>query len=263
MQPNAGLDDQALILRMLEIYEVPSLAAWRAAEFRALAVPCEAPILELGCGDGAFSDLLFASVDCAVDLSSRELRKLARRPGRRVACMDARYLGFGDQTFGTVFANCVLEHIEGLTLALSECRRVLKPRGTLLATVPLAEMNGHLRLSAGWYSRLRAGQLRHVNLFTAPQWRRILIDHGFRDVRIRPYLGSRSCFLWDRLDSFFCLGVSWLRVGNAYKAGLRLFPEAMRTAVRRAWTRRCTEILSGREAGAACAGVLCARLPGG
>lgn len=49
---------------------------------------------------------------------------------------DAVALPFADATFDAVFLFDVLEHIEADELALAETRRVLRPRGHLLLTVP-------------------------------------------------------------------------------------------------------------------------------
>lgn len=49
---------------------------------------------------------------------------------------DALALPFPDNTFDAVFIFDVLEHIDADDVALEELRRVLKPRGHLLVTVP-------------------------------------------------------------------------------------------------------------------------------
>ena len=98
-------------------------------------------------------------MDWGIDLNPREIALCAGRNGLygRLACMDARRLIFADGVFATVFANCVMEHIPDLPRVLAECRRVLRPGGALIATVPLIEMNQHLLLRSAWYARLARG----------------------------------------------------------------------------------------------------------
>lgn len=54
----------------LNIYTWPSQALWRYFELRALKeLHYERPILEIGCGDGQFSSLLFREIDDAIDIT--------------------------------------------------------------------------------------------------------------------------------------------------------------------------------------------------
>jgi len=47
----------------------------------------------------------------------------------------AHQLSFSDATFGSVFSNCALEHMDHIDQVLSEAFRVLKPGGLFLASV--------------------------------------------------------------------------------------------------------------------------------
>jgi len=220
------------------IYDIPSLAAWRAAELKALR-HCNfaAPVLEIGCGNGHFASLLLPRVEWGIDLNPREIALCSGRNGLygRLSCMDARRLIFADGVFATVFANCVVEHIPDLDRLLAECRRVLRPGGALIATVPLIEMNRHLTLRSAWYARLRAGQLQHLNLLAEDAWVAALSKAGFATVRTTPYLSARMCELWDRVDGPLCMGAGPLTLGRAYRWGLRLLPAALRSKLNRQW----------------------------
>ena len=63
-----------------------------------------------------------------IDPSCREIALAAQA--------DATALPFGDASFDAVFIFDVLEHIESDDVVLSEIRRVLRPEGKLLLTVP-------------------------------------------------------------------------------------------------------------------------------
>src|SRR6185503_12873333 len=116
-----------------------SHALLRAIECRKLCRhPLQAPVLDVGCGDGIVTRFLFpAGVAAGLDLNYREVRrarKIAVHGGVQVA--SATHLPFRDRSFGGVFSNCVLEHVSPLDRALREIGRVLRPQGLLLTTVP-------------------------------------------------------------------------------------------------------------------------------
>jgi len=220
------------------IYDIPSLAAWRAAELKVLRqCTFEQPVLEIGCGNGRFTSLFLQRVDWGVDLNPREVELCTQGNGiyRRLGCMDARRLTFTDGVFATVFANCVVEHIPDLARVLAECRRVLRPGGVFIATVPLSEMNRHLLLASAWYARSRAKQLQHLNLLTEDAWIAALSKAGFTTVRTTPYLSARMCELWDRVDGPLCMGAGPLTLGRGYRCGLRLLPKPLRSKLNRQW----------------------------
>jgi SAM-dependent methyltransferase len=167
-----------------------ALALLRAIECRQLFREGLAhPVLDVGCGDGLFGQVLGAEPPAVgLDLSARELRSAAcRRSYRALVCADVRAMPFADGSFDTVLANGVLEHVAGVVGALGEIRRVLRPEGRLLFTVPLVQ--DALRPGGApawtrvrWLARLHAlaynrvfGQ---VNMLTAPEWADLLVQCG-------------------------------------------------------------------------------------
>jgi SAM-dependent methyltransferase len=246
------------------IYDIPSLAAWRAAELKALRHCTFAPpVLEIGCGNGPFASLLFERVEWGIDLNPREIALCGARNGLygHLSAMDARRLEFGDGVFGTVFANCVLEHIPDLECVLAEGRRVLRPGGALVATVPLIEMNRHLLLQSAWYARSRARQLQHLNLLTKDAWVEVLTQAGFASVRTTPYLSAGMCELWDRVDGPLCAGPGPLTLGRAYRVGLRVLPNSLRTQLNRQWQHYFIRALEQDPAARPCAMLIEATVP--
>ncbi len=108
-------------------------------------------ILDMGAGAGrhAFEAYRRGARIVALDSSSAELKDVsamfgamdqggeAPAGGMAVAVNgDARTLPFPDATFDRIITSEVLEHIDEDVMALDELVRVLKPGGTLAATVP-------------------------------------------------------------------------------------------------------------------------------
>jgi SAM-dependent methyltransferase len=247
----------AELLRLAQtVYDIPSLAAWRAAELKALrSCKFESPVLEIGCGNGRFTALFLQHVDWGVDLNPREVELCTRNNAiyRRLGCMDARRLEFPDGAFATVFANCVVEHIPDLPRVLAESRRVLRPGGKFIATVPLLEMNRHLLLNNAWYAKLRAGQLAHRHLLAESAWIAALTQAGFTTVQTTPYLSARMCKLWDRVDGPLCMGAGPLTLGRAYRVTFRLMPEPVRSKLNRKWQHYFTSALQATPPETPCA----------
>ena len=207
------------MMATLRIYKWPSQAFWRCFEVEALrAVPCERPILEIGCGDGRFSSLVFPEIDEAIDVNPHAVERCRRLSGnlyRRVRCLDARELQWQDGGFATVYANCVLEHVPDLSRVLAGCFRGLRPGGKLVVTVPLVRMNEHLLFPWRWYTRLRQQQLAHINLLSETAWDDLLRQIGFAQVEFRSYLSAEACRFWDTLDGPGCIGFGRYRLATA------------------------------------------------
>jgi SAM-dependent methyltransferase len=216
----------------LNIYKWPSQAFWRYFELQVLKqIEYERPVLEIGCGDGQFSSLVFREIDEGVDVNPRSVekcRRLANHLYRRVQCLDARELEFSEGGYRTIYANCVMEHILDVKGVLAGCYRGLRPGGKLVMTVPLTQMNEHLLFPWSWYVSVRQRQLVHVNLFTEEEWKDSLLGVGFSDIEFRPYLSGNACRFWDTLDSPGCIGFGRYRLAPILGSTLRLIPKGLK-----------------------------------
>lgn len=135
-------------------------------------------VLDYGCGTGRFLALLDDAA--GVEIADGAVER-ARASGADVRLLeDDGTIPFGHGEFDLVWCSEVLEHIPDVGLALGELRRVLKPGGRLVVTVPY-----HGRMQAAWIALTRfeshfdvLGQ--HVRFFTRRSLVEALSSAGFR-----------------------------------------------------------------------------------
>ncbi len=210
-------EPQNLLERFVQMYpQLPGLALWRAIEGAALSdVEFPAPILDLGCGDGTFTEAVLPGrrIACGLDIESVNFPK-ARSLGiyDRLTTYDGETMPFDDDAFGAILVNSVLEHVENLDLVLHECARVLRPGGSLVLTVPvqaydellyfaqLARADGDETGAADHVAYHRTTS-HHVNWWTPDEWAQRLRGIGFEIGSSRGYLRQTSAWLFDILKT--------------------------------------------------------------
>jgi ubiquinone/menaquinone biosynthesis C-methylase UbiE len=112
-----------------------------AADLVALAAPATgAKVLDVGSGTGVAADAAASAIPAGLvvgaDMSVEMLRVATRaRPGLRLIAAEAIQLPFRDGTFDAVLANFVLHEFTRYDTALFDLIRVLRPGGTLAASV--------------------------------------------------------------------------------------------------------------------------------
>lgn len=131
--------------------------------------------LEIGCGDGAMLNLLAERGINAVgvDASSSGIEECVSR-GCRAHCLDASTdnLPFEDESFDLVICLETIEHLMNPHYALSEVRRVLRPHGRFLCSIP-NPLTGHPFLYPG--------------LFEYKSFQLFLRQEGFAIQRVLPW----------------------------------------------------------------------------
>lgn len=177
---------------LLERYpRSPSIALCRVPEVEYLAaLDLREPVLDHCCGDGYIADVCFPGrkLDAGVDLSEPALA-ISRQRGKygRVLHADAgKHIPAADGSFGTIFNNSGIEHIDDLDGAIREIARVLRPGGTV-------HMNVLNSRYFDWWPRPRqtADDYRRYQPFhhalDEAGWTGVLRRHGLGDVRFRDY----------------------------------------------------------------------------
>jgi 2-polyprenyl-3-methyl-5-hydroxy-6-metoxy-1,4-benzoquinol methylase len=140
------------------------------AELSRLALPPGARILDAGCGSGrTMVDLAAYGLVCGIELDPDAAATAAARDSFEVRTGRVEQLPWQEGSFDLIACLDVIEHVPDDRLALRELRRVCRPGGRLIVTVPAHpllwsrhdEQNHHYRrytrstlhgaaLAAGW-----------------------------------------------------------------------------------------------------------------
>lgn len=138
--------------------------------------------LELGCGSGRFLERLVAAGWDAVGIEPAEApARRCRERGLNVHIGDLTSAKLDDASFDAVFAWMVIEHLHDPLAAILRVRRLLKPQGRLLLSVPNYDCWESLVFGEHSYSL----QLPiHLHQFTPNSLQRLLHQGGFRVEQI-------------------------------------------------------------------------------
>jgi SAM-dependent methyltransferase len=210
------------------------------AELDRLPLPAGAAVLDAGCGSGRTLVELADYGDVRGVELNQQAAELARARGvGEVAVGRLEQLPYEDQTFDLITCLDVIEHTPDDRAALAELRRVCRPGGWLLVTVPAYqalwshhdEANHHFRRysramlrgaagSAGW-SVQRVSSFNSVLLAPAAAvrvaQRRFGRPNGYvNDLALGP------AWLNDALERPLALEAGWLGRGRTLAFGLSL-----------------------------------------
>ncbi len=182
----------------LAVKECARLTALRRYE-------CPSPILDVGCGDGLFASIAFGGAEVwGIDIDAAEGRwAAASRAYSQVILGDVTSAHLPQSFFASCVANCSLEHVPRIDLALQNIRRAVKPGANVYLFVPDKDWTRQL-LSArilGALGAEAAGDLirntldrvfHHHHLYDAEGWRKVAEEAGFEVVSVDPVLSSAT-----------------------------------------------------------------------
>ncbi|MDO8541524.1 MAG: class I SAM-dependent methyltransferase [Opitutaceae bacterium] len=165
----------------------PNLRRWMMDELRDLAPTV--PVIEVGCGDGSFTTDLarkFSSVT-AIDISSGQIAENAvRLPTITFRQHDvSETFPFEDSSFGVVWCSEVLEHLFDPAFALREIRRILRPGGRLLVTVPYHGRFKNVLIALFNWDEHFVPSNPHIRFYTNRSLSRIVSAAGLQSIKIK------------------------------------------------------------------------------
>jgi SAM-dependent methyltransferase len=144
-------------------------------------------VLDLGCRAGALTQHYATGNDVVgVDVDRDALARAEERLGISTAWVDVEArLPFADAAFDVVVAGELFEHLADPAAVVADVRRVLRPGGRLVGSVPNAfRLKARLRFLAG---RDPDPDPTHLQMFSPGSLRALF--RGFDDVRIRFAVG--------------------------------------------------------------------------
>lgn len=174
------------------------------------------PILDVGCGDGLFWEVVFSEILrgkekqleglVGIDIDPKEVELASARLsefGSKVESIDiaAKALpGIDDvkmrqKHFNTVIANCSIEHVPHLKEAISNIRSLLAPGGRFFVFLPAPMWTETMRTknilrrfssrASGVYGSFFDGFFQHHHLYPYYVWEHLFLGMGFSSVETK------------------------------------------------------------------------------
>jgi SAM-dependent methyltransferase len=152
-------------------------------------------VLDLGCRDGALTQAFLAGNDVTGVDADQEALAAAAELGIETRWADLdQPLELGDDSFDVVVAGELLEHLRDPQALVAEIRRVLRPGGTFVASVPNAyRLKGRVLFLFG---RPPENDPTHLQMFSPADVRELL--GGFDDPQLH-FVAGRLVPLHARL----------------------------------------------------------------
>jgi len=152
-------------------------------------------VLDLGCRAGALTrHFLEGNEVVGLDVDRAALAKAEALGIQPVQANVEEPLPFEDASFDAVVAGELFEHLQFPDALVAEIRRVLRPGGVIVGSVPNAyRLQGRLKFLFG---RAPEDDPTHLHLFSSADVRRLLAE--FEDVRLF-FVGGRYRRLHARL----------------------------------------------------------------
>jgi ubiquinone/menaquinone biosynthesis C-methylase UbiE len=163
----------------------------RRAEMLTRLLAAGTKVLEIGCGTGYFSKEIvrtgadITAIDISPDLLSVAAKKLTAN--NIVFKVENAYaMSFENNSFDFIIGSSVLHHLD-VKQALLECRRTLKPGGTLRFTEPNM-LNPQIALQKNIpFIKKRMGESPDETAFFRWSLKKHLEEAGFVDISIHPF----------------------------------------------------------------------------
>lgn len=171
-------------------------------------------ILDFGCGEGFFTELVFGKgkINVGLDLFNNKRVEEAKKENvyKKISLYDGDTIPYPDNYFNTIVSNCVLEHIPDVKSSLKEIQRVLKPCGFFITSVMADQWEDNLfgtKLFGNGYKKYMRKTQFHHNLFSVEKWQSYFKKTGFKIQSVEGYLNKKSSFY---LDIFHYLSIGSL-----------------------------------------------------
>ena len=158
-------------------------------------------ILEIGSGEGHLLHILadmypsarFSGCDLSERVNKLARNRLAKYKNVSIHLEDAEKVTFGNSSFDAIVCCEVLEHLEHPDKGLSEIRRILKPGGVAIVSVPHEPLWRILNIARFKYVRNFGNTPGHLNHWSSSSFKGFVKSGGFSIVQ------NKSPFPWTML----------------------------------------------------------------
>lgn len=224
------------------------LSLWRMIEAHSIArylnerltIGEDVRILECGCSDGRFFDLLAKGIENlggrgAVQMldaygvdndQTRVFRALQRSTGFTPINGDLGQAPFRSSSFDAVIANSTLEHSRNVDRLISEISRVTKPGGVAVITVPSVDFESELlgvklrnafgkHEEACAWAKIKSARISHFHYQAPEWWIEQFREHGFDNFYVRYIVSPAVIAVGDALQWIRDAGIGGSRFSLA------------------------------------------------
>jgi len=197
--------NQTTVQDLLQVFDHPSSALYRAIELRQIYEGCkdlnfETPSLDIGCGDGKIASVLFnTKFTYGVDNGEAKDYQIAIEKNRygKILLESAEKMSLPAKSVKFVFSNSVLEHIPNLDAVFKETSRVLTSGGYLVFTTPTKYFKKYLMSKSRPYADLRNKALNHYHLHDHQFYQEMLPQYGLKAVNYSYSVSEETLKAWD------------------------------------------------------------------
>ena len=173
---------------------------------------CPGPILDVGCGDGLFARMAFDTEEVwGIDIDAKEGRwAVASSAYSQVILGDVTRARLPETFFATCVANCSLEHVPRIDLALKNIAKSLRPGGKAYLFVPnrdwarkllsyrLLETLGQHDFAEFLRSSIDSF-FKHHHLYDETGWRELVLASGMDVAAIEPVGSTASTVAYEAM----------------------------------------------------------------
>jgi SAM-dependent methyltransferase len=187
-----------------------SHALWRSIEAISFSrYKLQKPVLDLGCGFGEFSGIVYGKIECGLDNSRKDINSInAKNTYEKRMFADARKLPFENSSFHSVLSVSVLEHIRYPSKVLKEIYRILKKNGKFYFSVPTSDLYENLFIPkilkimgllklVKCYTNLHKKIFKHISIYDEIWWINQLEKNKFKVTICEGTISKKALYIHE------------------------------------------------------------------
>jgi len=155
--------------------------------------------LDIGCGVGNYLSLMkLTNMNCYGVEPGRFDKKITKKNKLKIFNGYLKNANYPDNYFDTITLNSVFEHVNNPTETLEELHRILKPKGTIIMTVPRSDCFVYKLFKENW---VQLDIPRHMFIYSISNLKKYVKKTSFKIKKIRynslPFQFVGSILYWS------------------------------------------------------------------